>query len=128
MKKTELFDFINDISHNKNDILTEDNETNFNPYMINRFLSMNISTILYSNEMNMNSHLPKNMQYDYYIHSLKKQKRYFKYIKHKKQDVIDLIKEYYGYSEQLAKQVLPLLDESEIDYIKNKLNKGGLSK
>jgi hypothetical protein len=125
MKKTELFDFINDISLNKKDILTEDNESNFNSYMVNRFLSMNISTILYANEMNINSHLPKRMQYDYYLNSIVKQKRFFKYIKHKKQETIDLIKEYYGYSDQLAKQTLPLLDESDITYIKNKLNKGG---
>lgn len=128
MKKPELFDFINDLSLNKKDLLTEENEASFNTFMVNRFLSMNISTILYANEMNINSHLPKKMQYDYYLNSIKKQKRFFKYIKHKKQDVIDLIKEYYGYSEQLAKQVLPLLDESDIDYIKTKLNKGGLAK
>lgn len=124
--KTSLFDFLNDVSQLKQNILTEDNENELSTYMLNRFLSMNITTIMYSNEMNKLPSLPKRMVYDYYLYALKKQKRHFKYIKHKNQDEIDLIKEYYGYSEQLSKQIVKLFDEKDFIYMKNKLKKGGL--
>jgi len=124
--KNLLFDFINDLSQNKKDLLTEENEREYSAYMINRFLSMNITTIMYVNEMNMNGHLPKRMQYDYYLNSIKKQKRYFKYIKHKRQDDIDVIKEYHGYSEARAKEVLPIFTDEDIQYMKDRLNKGGV--
>jgi hypothetical protein len=124
--KNLLFDFINDLSQNKKDVLTEENEREYSAYMINRFLSMNITTIMYANEMNMNGHLPKRMQYDYYLNSIKKQKRYFKYIKHKRQDDIDVIKEYHGYSEARAKEVLSIFTDEDIQYMKDRLNKGGV--
>lgn len=124
--KNLLFDFINDLSQNKKDLLTEENEREYSPYMINRFLSMNITTIMYANEMNLNSHLPKRMQYDYFLNSIKKQKRFFKYIKHTRQDDIDVIKEYHGYSEVRAKEILPIFTEEDIQYMREKLNKGGV--
>jgi hypothetical protein len=126
MSDVKIFDFINDISQLKKDILSEENEKEYSPYMVNRFLSMNITTILYANEMNMNSHLPKRMQYDYYFHSLKKQKRYFKYIKHTRQDDIDLIKEYHGCSETRAKELLAIFTSDDIEYMKSKVSKGGV--
>jgi len=120
-----IFDILNDISHNKSLILDESNISQYNPYMVNRWLSMGIDTIMYAQEMNCNSHLPKDMQYDYYFHSLKKHKRYFKYIKHKKQDLIDIISEYHSCSEKKAKELVRLFSKSDIDYMKSKLNKGG---
>jgi Bacteriophage clamp loader A subunit len=123
---TKLFDFINDLSHGKKDVMTEENEKDFSPYMVNRFLSMDITTILYANEMNMNSHLTKRMQYDYFLHSIKKHKRFFKYIKHKRQDDIDLIAEYHGCSELRAKEMLPIFTDEDISYMKSRLDKGGV--
>lgn len=126
--KTTLFDFLNDISFGKKNILLEENERELNPYMINRFLSMDVTTIMYANEMNQNFHLPKHMQYDYYLHSISKKKRYFKYLKHTRQDDIDVIREYHGYSETRAKEVLPIFSSDDIEYMKSKLFKGGTSK
>lgn len=125
MSDVKIFDFINDLSQNKKDILTEENEKEYSPYMVNRFLSMNITTIMYANDMNINFHLPKIMQYDYYLHSIKKQKRYFKYIKHNRQNDIDLIKEYHNCSETRAKEMLPIFTPEDISYMKSKTDKGG---
>lgn len=123
--KTSLFDFLNDVSQSKTGILTEENESDLSVYMLNRFLSMNITTIMYANEMNQNPHLPKSMVYDYYLHAIKKQKRRFNYIKHSKQDVIDIIKEYHGYSEALAKQIVSVFSDADIQHMKSRLSKGG---
>jgi hypothetical protein len=126
MSDNKLFQFINDISHLKQNILSEDCEKEYSAYMINRFLSMNITTIMYANEMNMNYHLPKRMQYDYYFHSLKKQKRYFKYIKHNRQDDIDVIKEYHNCSEVRAKEMLPIFTSDDLTYMRSRISKGGV--
>lgn len=127
-QKLGLFDFLNDISFNKKNIFNPDCEKEYNSFMINRWFSMRIDTIMYAQEMNVHSHLPKNMQYDYYFYSLKKQKRKFDYVKHKKQDEIDVIKEYYSISEARAKEMLNLFDSSDFEYMKSKLFKGGANK
>jgi hypothetical protein len=40
-------------------------------------------------------------------------------------EVLETIQEYYGYSIDKARQVLPLFSDAQIDIIKKKLNKGG---
>jgi len=121
----KIFDILNDISYTKTGIINEDTVSQYNPYMVNRWLSMSIDTIMYAQEMNCNAHLPKDMQYDYYFHAIKKNKRFFKYIKHTKQDLIDVIAEYHGCSDKKAKELLRLFSENDIEYMKSKLNKGG---
>lgn len=123
--KITIFSILNDISHIKSGLINDSNISEYNPYMVNKWLSMSIDTIMYSQEMNCNSHLPKHMQHDYYFYSLKPHKRFFKYIKHKKQDLIDIISEYQSCSEKKAKDMLKLFSESDIEYMKSKLNKGG---
>lgn len=125
MKKT-LFDFLTDLSYNKQNILSEETQSDYSPYMVNRFLSMDVTTVMYANEVNLRPNMTKQMQYDYYLHSIKKQKRYFKYVKTQKELYLDAIKEYFGYSDRRAKEVLPILTEVEISYIIQKLDKGGV--
>lgn len=123
--KTPVFDFLADISFNKKDILTEENQSDYSPYIVNRFLSMDPSTVMYANDMNLCSHIPKRMQYDYYLYSIKKQRRFFKYLKTTKEKNLDMVKEYFNYSEKLAREVLPILTPKDLEYIQAKLNKGG---
>jgi hypothetical protein len=125
--EVKIFDILNDISYTKVGILDETNISQYNPYMVNRWLSMSIDTVMYAQEMNTNAHLPKDMQYDYYFHAIKKNKRYFKYVKHTKQNVLDVICEYYNCGERKAKELLRLFSESDIEYMQSKLNKGGKS-
>lgn len=107
---------------------TDDEERDYNPFLVNKALSQHIDCIFYVNEMNINGHLEKKMQYDYYFHSIRKYNRgYQKWFKATESNDIQLIKEYYGYSVDKAKQVLPLLTEDNLKFIKNKLDKGGKS-
>lgn len=124
--KTPVFDFLSDISYLKKNLLTEENESDYSPYIVNRFLSMDATTVMYANDMNLYSNLPKRMQYDYYLHAIKKQKRFFKYLKTQKEINLELVKEYFSYSEKQAKEVLPLLSGEDLHYIKSKLAKGGV--
>lgn len=125
MSKLTIFDFLKDLSENKQDILDDTNESQYDCYMINRYLSMHPTTMLYANEMNKLYFLPKRMQYDYLFNSIRKERRYFKYMKSEKIEDIELVKEYFGYGRRKAKDALRVLSEEDIEYMREKLNKGG---
>ncbi len=119
----ELKDWLNSINYNKDD-LSEDIKS-YPPYIVNRCLSGHMDCVMFANEMNMYSHLDKDMQYYFYLNSLRKRKRFSPWIKKEKIEDIDSVKQYYGYSNEKAKQALRLLSESELNYIKSKLDIGG---
>ena len=119
----ELKDWLNSISYNKDD-LSEDIKT-YPPYIINRCLSGHLDCVMFANEMNMYAHLDKDMQYSFYLNSLRKRKRFSPWIKKEKIEDIDSVKQYYGYSNEKAKAALRLLSDSELNYIKSKLDIGG---
>ena len=125
--KTELKDWLNSINFNKNNLIEEDPSTikDYAPYIVNRCLSGHLDCVMFANEMNMYSHLDKDMQYSFYLNSLRKRKRFSPWIKKEKIEDIDSVKQYYGYSNEKAKQALRLLSESELNYIKSKLDIGG---
>ena len=95
-------------------------------FIINRALSMNVDTVLYANEMNIHYQLDPLLQYDYFINSIRKKKRWSKWAKALGPSAnLELIKEYYNYNEQRAREVLDLLTESEIEEIRLRFSKGG---
>jgi len=97
-----------------------------NRLLINRSLSMSPDTVMYANDMNEHYDLDGMLQYDYFINSIRKKKRYNKWAKaNKTSSKLDIIKEYYNYNEQRAVEVLPLLSDDHFDFIKAKMDKGG---
>ena len=119
----ELKDWLNSINFNKED-LSED-ISSYPPYIINRCLSGHLDCVMFANEMNKYNFLDKDMQYSFYLNSLRKRKRFSPWIKKEKIEDIDSVKQYYGYSNEKAKAALRLLSESELNYIKSKLDIGG---
>jgi hypothetical protein len=120
------FDFINAITYNKNDLMVDDwAEKQYVPYIVNKGLSYGADTVIQANEMNSRPHLDKILQFDFLINIIRPRKRFNKWIKADKLESIEVIKEYYGYSTEKARQVLPLLDDSKLDYLRTKLIKGG---
>jgi hypothetical protein len=120
------FDFINAIHHSKEKLIVDEwSEKQYEPYIINRGLSFGHDTVIPANEMNSRPHLDKRLQFDFLINIVRPKKRFNKWIKADKIDDLEVIKEYYGYSTEKAKQVLPLLDQSKIEHLKTKIIKGG---
>ncbi len=74
----QLKDYLYSINQSKKSILDDDvdAERGYPPYIVNRCLSSFTDTILYVNEMNKSSHLPKKMQYDFLLNSVKPRKRF----------------------------------------------------
>jgi uncharacterized protein YifN (PemK superfamily) len=120
------FDFINAIHHTKENLIVDDwSEKQYNPYIINKGLSFGHDTVIPANEMNSRPHLDKVLQFQFLINIIRSKKRFNKWIKAEKVDDLEIIKEYYGYSTEKAKQVLPLLSQSQLEQLKTRLTKGG---
>lgn len=128
MSKPTVFDFINDMSFDKTDLIRQDEtvSSGYNPYIVNKAFSFLPETVMYANEMNRRSDISKEQQYDYYRYSLSKRKRYITWYKSEKIDKINIVMEYFGYSHQKAKDALLILSDSDIEDMKEFLDKGGV--
>ena len=120
------FDYLNSINLTKKDIMIDDDcEKSYNSFMVNRGLSYFQDTIIIANEMNRQHQLDSKLQYQFLINMIRKRKRFSKWAKAQKESDIDAVKEYYGYSNEKARQAQTLLSPDQITIIKNKVSKGG---
>ena len=123
---TKPFDYVQSISYNKKNLMIDDiTEKAYLPFVINRSLSYFPDTVLIANEMNVSNHIDNRMQYDYYMNIVRKRKRFSKWAKATANNDIEAVKQYYGYSEEKARQILPLLTPDNINKIKKKVDIGG---
>ena len=122
-----LKDYLNSINLTKDYLMDEDPlwEKNYPVYVVNRCMSQHLDTIMVANEMNQNSHLDKKLQYDFFINTVRPRKRFSPWGKKQKVDDLELVKQYYGYSNEKAIQALRILTQTQIDFIRTKLNTGG---
>ena len=123
----ELKDWLNSINFNKED-LTEDDENiikSYPPFIINKCLSGHLDSVLFANEMNKYHFLDKDMQYKFYLNILRKRKRFSPWIRKDKDSDLDIVKSYYGYSNEKARQVMRILSTEQINYMKQRLDIGG---
>ena len=124
----DLFkEIVPSILQTKKDVLVD--EKDYAPYMVNRALSYHMDCILYANQMNMNHAVDKKLQYQYLLNTVRPIKRKFE--KWQKAMVIkdlECVKEYFGYSDEKAKDALRILSDEQIALIKEKLEKGGVKK
>ena len=90
----ELKDWLNSINFNKNNLIEEDPEaiSSYPPYIVNRCLSGHLDTVLFANEMNKYSNLDKDMQYSFFLYTLRKRKRFSPWLKKEQQKIIDNLK------------------------------------
>ena len=119
----ELKDWLNSINFTKED-LTEDIKS-YPPYIVNRCLSGHIDRLMYANEMNMRHQLDKDMQYSFYLNSLRKKKRFSPWLRKDKVTDLECVKSYYGYSNEKASQALKILTKEQLNFIKQRLDIGG---
>ena len=121
------FDYIKDISEGKKYILAED-DGEYIPFIINKAFSLYPDTIMLANEANQLASLDKRLQHDFLFNSIKKRKRWAKWPKKDKNEDLALIIEFYKYSIEKARSVLPLLNADQLAKIKEELTQGGVEK
>ena len=124
----ELKDYLNSINFTKKDLMKSEDKEWIKKYpasIINKILSGFSDTIMLVNEVNRNHFLDKDMQYSFLLNSIRSKKRFSPFLRASKLKDIDLVKEYYGYSNEKAKTVLDILTKDQLKLIKEKLYKGG---
>ena len=126
--KPELKDWLNSINYKKNNIFDDPYVTKsmYPAYVINKCLAGHLDSVLYANEMNIYNGLDKRLQYDFLLNILRSRKRFSPWIRKEELDNLELVKKYYRYSDEKAKQVLSLLTEDQLNVIRSKLDTGGL--
>ena len=124
----ELKDYLKAINQTKEPLLnTEDEqwEKKYPSFIINKCIAPFPDTVMLVNEINQLHHLDKKLQFDFLINSLRPRKRYTPWMKAKKLENLEYVKEFYGYNNEKAKIALTILNDEQIATIKQKLNKGG---
>ena len=123
----ELKEWLNSINNTKKNLINEDPslEKEYPPYIINRCFSGHIDSIMFANELNKYPNLSKKLQYDFFLNSLRKKKRFSPWLRKDQIKNLDLIKQYYGYSNEKAKQVLNILTKEQLSFIRDRLEIGG---
>tara|TARA_Y100000114_G_scaffold137207_1_gene139336 strand:+ start:1625 stop:2017 length:393 start_codon:yes stop_codon:yes gene_type:complete len=124
----ELKEYLKSINKTKENLMDNDDELwvkKYPPFIINKCLAPFPETVHLVNEMNVNHHLDSKLQYDFLLNSIRPRDRYTPWLKAKKIKNLEYVKEYYGYSNEKAKSALDILNDEQIETIKDSLNKGG---
>jgi len=128
MSDYSLTKYLTAINYSKEKLLDTDDrdwEKKYPPFIINKGLSYFSDTIMYANEMNRLHHASKHMQFSFFLNSIKSRKRFSKWLKASKLKDLDVVKQHFGYSNKRAQEVLTILTKEKLDYIKERLYKGG---
>jgi hypothetical protein len=125
-----LGDFLKSVNKSKINILVDDPlaEKDYLPFIVNRLLSYFPDSIMAVNEINARPLVDKRLQYDFLLNILRPRPRFSKWLKPEVIENLAVVKEYYGFSNEKAKEALTILSDQDIEYIKAKLDTGGLKK
>ncbi len=124
----ELKEYLKAINQSKEPLMdTTDEmwEKKYPAFVVNRCVYPFSDTILLANEMNIYNGLDNKLQFHFLLNSIRARKRYSPWLKTSKIKNLETIKEYFGYSDQRAKEVLNVLTDEDISYMETKLDKGG---
>jgi hypothetical protein len=127
----DLFkEIIPSILQTKKNVFEDDQSyKDYTTFVINRALSLHLDCVLYVNEMNIHNGLDKDMQYQYLLNTIRPMKRKFqKWQKAEVNNDIECVKQYFGYSNERAKEALRILNNEQLAEIREKTNKGGVNK
>lgn len=117
------FNFVNSITYTKQNLLEVDPENikHYVPFIINKALSYYADTVFFANELNKYSFLPSDMQYAFYINTIRKQKRFSPWHKKENNEDIEAVQKFFNLSYPKASDVLQLLSAEQITTIKQQL-------
>ena len=116
---------INETKQNLLDSEDSSWEKEYPAWVVTKCMASHYDTVLLANEMNIYYELPNKLQYDFYINTVRKRKRFSPWEKKVKIEDLETVKKYYNYSTQKAQAILKILNKDQLDHLKSKLNRGG---
>ena len=123
-----LSDYLKTINETKQNLLDSEDSTwekEYPAWVVTKCMASHYDTVLLANEMNIYYDLPNKLQYDFYINTVRKRKRFSPWEKKVKLEDLETVKTYYNYSTQKAQAILKILNKDQLDHLKSKLNRGG---
>jgi hypothetical protein len=120
-----IFDFLKQITYNKSpwSSFSEEDQKEFNPYLIHRFISMNIHFVHVANAAQSFPTNEKEKIYNFYCELLPKTRTYSKYIKNNtvkiNEDILKYISKYYECSFGEAEDYLYIIRKEGVEEILN---------
>ena len=133
-KARNIFEHISGITDKKTpwDVLSDIDKKSFTPYIINRWLSMNMDFIELVNELQRYTigQISNEETYKLYYDILPKQKQFNKYIKGKKADkynpaLVELLSMHFLVSEKEAMEYIDMYQETSLNTLKEIIKKYG---
>jgi hypothetical protein len=124
----ELKDYLKAVNQTKEPLMDGNDEVwekKYVPFIVNKCVAPFPDTIMLVNELNQLPHIDNKLQFDFLINSLRPRKRFTPWLKAKKLENLEYVKEFYGYNNAKAKSALDILTDEQISTIKRKLYKGG---
>ncbi len=114
----KLGDYLNAINYSKDDLFADEEAAKgYVPFIVNRSLSYFPDTILQANDMNIHADLGKREQFDYLRHSIRKRRRFSKWLKKTEDKRIESVKIYYNLGTKKALESMRVLSDRQIDEI-----------
>jgi hypothetical protein len=125
----DLFkEVIPSILQTKKPVITQENEKDYVPYVVNKSLSFHYDCVMWANEMNKLPNTDRLLQYHFLINKVRGYRRPFqKWHKMETIEDLDVVKEYFNYSNEKAKEAMTVLSNEQIIEIRKLTNKGGLN-
>ena len=123
-RQEKLKNWLDSVNFSKRNIVEEDGAEikTYVPFLMNRILSGHLDCIMFVNEMNKYSFLDKDLQYSFYLNTLRKKKRFSPWLRKDKVTDLEIVKQYYGYSNEKALNALKILTPEQINFIKQRLD------
>ena len=125
-----LFDFLKEITGNKKkwSSFSEEDQKQFNPYMVHRYISMYEPYIEVANVAQLLPQNDKEKIYQFYCTMIPKNNVWLKYVKGSRkktnETILKYVSEYYTISLGEAEDYLPILKKEGVEYI---LEKSGVN-
>ena len=114
----KLGDYLNASNYSKDDLFADEEAAKgYVPFIVNRSLSYFPDTILQANDMNIHADLGKREQFDYLRHSIRKRRRFSKWLRKTEDKRIESVKIYYNLGTKKALESMRVLSDRQIDEI-----------
>ena len=129
-KGVSPFEYVNSITIGKNNMMRDSendvlSEKQYNPWIVNKALSYFPDTILHANMMNECHHLENRPQYEFLINSIRRGKRWAKWVKEFPDKDLDFVCEYYQCNKTVGRDYLSLLTKEQLHVMMKNHTKGG---
>lgn len=119
MNKPNPFQYLDAITWTKDSSWADSDNEQYIPFILNRHFSQFADTVMYANDLNQRHDvMSKNMQFQYFLSSLPKRKRFGKWKKKTENADVDLLSKALHINKNKAEELLPLVSKEQLEKLR----------